>query len=173
MNDSSHAHDGVTVLTALVVIKAAARRRLERHHFWRRTLSGLKAGEALMSNIYSTSDVASIVGASPVTMHSWKQRKSDRLIEGQHWLNQDGQLFWTAAGISALQAIKGASPTDASTSDAASSVGREGDTPSGAEVPILQHYESLINALSRAIALPKRKPLPNKHLGEKPCPLNC
>ena len=99
-----------------------------------------------MSNIYSTSDAASMVGASPVTIRSWKQRKGDRLIEGQHWLNQDGQLFWTAAGIAALRDIKGASvgdalsasPTDASTSDAASNVGIEGDAP-----PILQRYESL------------------------------
>ena len=112
-----------------------------------------------MSNIYSTSDAASMVGASPVTIRSWKQRKGSRLIEGQHWLNQDGQLFWTAAGISALQAIKGASPTDAesasvgdaavdaSTSDAGSNVGIEGDAP-----PILQRYESLINVLASAIA---------------------
>jgi len=99
-----------------------------------------------MSNIYSTSDAASMVGASPVTIRSWKQRKGSRLIEGQHWVNQDGQLFWTAAGIAALRDIKGASggdaesasPPDASTSDAGSNVGIESDAP-----PILQRYESL------------------------------
>ncbi|HEY9871850.1 MAG TPA: hypothetical protein V6D12_00320 [Candidatus Obscuribacterales bacterium] len=115
-------------------------------------------GGADMADVYSTSDAASMVGASPVTIRSWKQRKGSRLIEGEHWLNQDGQLFWTTAGISALQAIKGASgsdaesasPTDAavdaSTSDAPSNLDTEGDA-----LPILQRYQPLIDMLASAL----------------------
>jgi hypothetical protein len=49
--------------------------------------------------IYSTAQVAELLGISEGTLRSRKSREKDSLIEGNHWLQQDGSTFWTVSGI--------------------------------------------------------------------------
>jgi hypothetical protein len=49
--------------------------------------------------IYSTAQVAGLLGISEGTLRSRKSREKDALIEGHHWLQQDGSTFWTVRGI--------------------------------------------------------------------------
>ena len=60
-----------------------------------------------MSEVYTSAQVAQRIGVSAGTIRTWKARKSDQLVEGQHWIQQDNQTLWTEAGVSALQQLNG------------------------------------------------------------------
>ncbi len=99
-----------------------------------------------MSNeVLTSAQVAELLSVSANTIRSWKSRKADQLVEGQHWINQDNQVLWTQAGLEVLQGIQSA--TDSVAASATDSVA---DTPSPVADP-LQRYASLINAVADAI----------------------
>ena len=59
-----------------------------------------------MADIYSTNDTAKLIGISPNTLRTWKNRTfQERLIENTHWVNQQNQIFWTESGLAELKAI--------------------------------------------------------------------
>lgn len=95
-----------------------------------------------MADIYSTNDVATALSVSPTTIRTWKHRKADRLIEGEHWFNQENQLYWTEVGLTALQEIQSRNGSK-SPSDAAS------ESPSDADP--FGRYSQLINAVASAV----------------------
>ena len=70
-----------------------------------------------MADIYSTNDTAKLIGISPNTLRTWKNRTfQERLIENTHWVNQQNQIFWTDAGVAELRAIAESTPESASES---------------------------------------------------------
>lgn len=52
-----------------------------------------------LDQIYSTAQAAELLGISEGTVRSRKSRDKTQLIEGTHWLTQDGSTFWTVAGL--------------------------------------------------------------------------
>lgn len=55
--------------------------------------------------IYSTAQAGELLGISDSTIRSRKSREKAQLIEGTHWVTQEGSTFWTATGI--LELAKG------------------------------------------------------------------
>jgi hypothetical protein len=63
------------------------------------------------NEVLTTAQAAEYVGITINCLRAWKSRKSDQLLEGQHWVTGDNnQVLWTAAGLEALQQIKGVMP---------------------------------------------------------------
>ncbi|HEY9872137.1 MAG TPA: hypothetical protein V6D12_01810 [Candidatus Obscuribacterales bacterium] len=58
-----------------------------------------------MGEVYTSAQVAQRIAVSAGTIRSWKARKPDQLVEGQHWVQQDGQTLWTDAGVAVLQQL--------------------------------------------------------------------
>lgn len=66
-----------------------------------------------MADVYSTNQAAELIGISPATIHTWKKRNPERLLEGSHWLKDDkNSLLWTEQGIQALSALKDGNETE-------------------------------------------------------------
>ena len=104
-----------------------------------------------MSEIYSSNQVAERLGIAPGTVRTWKKRYEKQLIEGTHWVNQDGSTMWTQAGLEVLQG-ETASVLD---NETASVLGNE--TVSVAELrrsetdDPLGRYSPLVESVSQAI----------------------
>jgi len=58
-----------------------------------------------MGEVYTSAQVAQRIAVSAGTIRSWKARKPDQLLEGQHWIQQDGQTLWTDMGVAVLQQL--------------------------------------------------------------------
>jgi len=58
------------------------------------------------NNIYSSAQAAELLGVSISTIHTWKRRNLNRLLEGLHWVKQNDSLFWTEQGIQTLSTLK-------------------------------------------------------------------
>jgi len=112
-----------------------------------------------MSEIYSSNQVAERLGIAPGTVRTWKKRYEKQLIEGTHWVNQDGSTMWTQAGLEVLQG-ETASVLDNETAsvlgnETASVLGNE--TVSVAELrrsetdDPLGRYSPLVESVSQAI----------------------
>ena len=56
--------------------------------------------------IYSSAQAAELLGISISTIHTWKRRNLNRLLEGLHWVKQNDALFWTEQGIQTLSGLK-------------------------------------------------------------------
>ncbi|AFZ15542.1 hypothetical protein Cri9333_4768 (plasmid) [Crinalium epipsammum PCC 9333] len=112
-----------------------------------------------MSNeVLSTAQAAELLGVSAGTLRTWKSRKADLLVEGTHWINQDGSTFWTQAGLDVLQGVSSVSDgetvsvSDGETISVASS---ETDSATPQQSPAahdpLQRYIPLVESVSNAI----------------------
>ncbi len=95
-----------------------------------------------MTEIYSSAQAAEMLGVSPNTLRTWKARKSELLLEGQHWITQDGQTYWTQIGVETLQHLRGESPID---SDPKRQPIQD-ESPS-----VAARYEDLIDAVADAL----------------------
>ena len=97
-----------------------------------------------MAEVLSTNQVAERLGIAPGTVRTWKKRYEKQLIEGQHWVSQDGSNYWTITGLEFLTAIKNGSPEtlpdpeDETVSDST-------------ETPLLERYSSLLDAIAQAL----------------------
>ena len=96
-----------------------------------------------MADIYSTNQIAELLSTTAATVRSYKSRHKDQLVEGTHWLNQDGQTLWTNAGFEALQLLKGDAPSVAT--DATDSVADD------AQPDILRRYIPLVESVASAV----------------------
>jgi hypothetical protein len=134
-----------------------------------------------MSNeVLTTAQAAEFLSVSPATLRTWKSRKADLLVEGTHWINQDGTTLWTQAGLEALQ---GVSPETASVADS-ETVSVSGD-PLGRYSPLVRSVAEAItqgllgridNAVTDNIRSAIAKPMTStecvtllNELGLKPC----
>ncbi|HEY9692222.1 MAG TPA: hypothetical protein V6D15_08465 [Oculatellaceae cyanobacterium] len=104
-----------------------------------------------MSDIYSTNQMAEMLSTTAATVRSYKSRHKDQLVEGTHWINQDGQTLWTNAGLEALQLLKGASPTEA---DLPRLEMQEEETSAAEDNQhdILKRYIPLVESVASAVA---------------------
>ena len=110
------------------------------------------------NEVLSTAQAAELLGVSAGTLRTWKSRKADLLVEGTHWINQDGSTFWTQAGLDVLQGVKSVSDgetvsvSDGETISVASSETESATPqPSPAAQNPLQRYIPLVESVSNAI----------------------
>ncbi len=59
----------------------------------------MKNDPLVSDQIYSTAQSAELLGISEGTLRSRKSREKAQLVEGIHWLIQDGSTLWTVAGL--------------------------------------------------------------------------
>lgn len=60
----------------------------------------------MTEKIYSSAQAAEVLGVSISTIHTWKRRNLNRLLEGLHWVKQNDSLFWTEQGVQTLSVLK-------------------------------------------------------------------
>lgn len=60
-----------------------------------------------MSNVYTTAQVAELMGVSADTVRTWKKRNPDKLTEGSHWIKdvENNILLWTTQGVELLKRL--------------------------------------------------------------------
>jgi len=107
-----------------------------------------------MADVYSTNQVAELLGVSGSTIRTWKQRKPDILLEGVHWINQDSGIFWTQAGLDELTGIKAGATVSVSESQRSASHSAEvlPNTQEPEVSQLLERYQSLVDLLAKAVA---------------------
>jgi len=114
-----------------------------------------------MGEVYTSAQVAQQIAVSAGTIRTWKARKADQLIEGQHWFQQDNQTLWTEAGVAALKLISATvsanikpgmdNPETLETGETDSLETLETPTVSDSLLS-LKRYAPLVQALAEAIA---------------------
>lgn len=101
----------------------------------------------MSSEIYTTAQVAELLGVSASTLRTWKSRRSDRFTEGEHFCSQDGQTFWTEAGVAVLRQIQSQNATPAV------AVAQRQESQEPQELPETgASLETLLRPLAEAIA---------------------
>ncbi|AFZ15668.1 hypothetical protein Cri9333_4907 (plasmid) [Crinalium epipsammum PCC 9333] len=118
------------------------------------------------NEVLSTAQAAELLGVSAGTLRTWKSRKADLLVEGTHWINQDGSTFWTQAGLDVLQGVSSVSDGETvsvassetisvASSETISVASSETESatpqPSPAAHDPLQRYIPLVESVSNAI----------------------
>lgn len=61
----------------------------------------------MTNEVLTTAQTAELLGISVNCLRQWKARKPEKLVEGQHWISDAGQVLWTTTGLEQLQLIKG------------------------------------------------------------------
>jgi hypothetical protein len=111
-----------------------------------------------MADIYSTNQAAERLSVSPSTIHTWKKRNPEKLLEGSHWVKDDkNSLLWTELGIQALSALKDGETEPLS----------EVNEPDIQEQSALEsRYLPLLDMLADAIAPKLQRQLDQKVMGK-------
>jgi len=102
-----------------------------------------------MSNVYTTAQVAELIGISADTVRTWKKRNADKLLETTHWLKDESNaLLWTEEGIQALTQLQnGSEPSQGSNNDMATV-----QAEPSFDTPLLSRYEPLLETMADAVA---------------------
>lgn len=128
----------------------------------------------MSDQVYTTAQVAELMSVSADTVRTWKKRNTDRLLETQHWLKDEGNtLLWTEEGIEVLTRLQnGIEPPQGS--DVNSS---EVQTDEPLDMPLLSRYEPLLDMMADAVAPTLQQRLDGKiadrlqNFNKKPEPL--
>ncbi len=127
-----------------------------------------------MSNVYSTAQVAELMGVSADTVRTWKKRNADKLTETTHWLKDESNaLLWTEEGIQALTQLQNGSEPSTGSTDDTTTVQAEPFS----DTPLLSRYEPLLDMIANAVAPRLQQRLDSKiadrvqDFGKKPEPL--
>jgi DNA-binding transcriptional MerR regulator len=116
-----------------------------------------------MSNVYSTAQVAELMGVSADTVRTWKKRNADKLTETTHWLKDESNaLLWTEEGIQVLTQLQsGSEPSTGSTNDTATV-----QAEPCFDTPLLSRYEPLLDMIANAVAPRLQQQLDQKVIGK-------
>ncbi|MGB3205456.1 MAG: hypothetical protein WBB28_10740 [Crinalium sp.] len=122
-----------------------------------------------MSNVYTTTQLAELMGVSGDTVRTWKKRNPDKLTEGSHWLkDQNNALMWTELGVQVLAQLQsGTEPPEGSGVEPPE--GSEVQTelePEPPDIPLLSRYEPLLDAIADAVAPRLQQQLDQKIMGK-------
>lgn len=127
-----------------------------------------------LGQIYPTAQVAELLGISEGTIRSRKSRDKEQFQENVHWLTQDGNTVWTAAGVVELAKTTQTEKAQQLLAQAGSLVLTESATPGVAEEPVtesvaidLAFLEPLLEATGQGMALEFYRRLPTyvlKHI---------
>jgi hypothetical protein len=94
-----------------------------------------------LGQIYPTTQVAELLGISEGTIRSRKSRDKGQFHENVHWLTQDGNTVWTAAGVVELAKTTQTEKAQQLLVHAGSLVPIASATPSVAEEPATERVE--------------------------------
>jgi len=116
------------------------------------------------NQVYSSAQAGELLGVSASTIRTWKQRKTDILIEGQHWFTQDNAVFWTQQGLNELTAIKAGATVSVSEGEttSVSELGQSASQAVSGLAQLLARYEPLVEMLADALSQPLQQQLDQK-----------